>query len=143
MDKAMVFDRGYVLDDTLAEILCRVRVPCVQANPNARTILMSDCCHSGTIWDIPHGDPAKLARFPKGCISLSAARDDQTAKQTSMDKRDQGIFTFYFWKFWNEDKTITPTGVAAKMAPVLTPFKQLLVASASSPDLMNQPIFPR
>jgi hypothetical protein len=141
-DEAMVFDRGYVLDDTLAEFLCRVRGACVGANPTARTILLSDCCHSGTIWDIPQNNPAKLANFPKGCVSLSAARDDQTAKQTSMDKRDQGIFTFYFWKFWNAEKTITPRAMAAKMTPVLTPFNQLLIASATSPELMNQPIFP-
>jgi hypothetical protein len=76
-------------------------------------------------------------------LSLSAACDDQSANQTSVDKRDQGIFTFYVWKFWDEDKTITPTGMAAKAVSVLTSFKQLLVASLSSPELMDQPIFQR
>jgi hypothetical protein len=49
MDEAMVFDRGYILDGTLADVLCLVCGPCIQANPHARTIPTFDCCHSGTI----------------------------------------------------------------------------------------------
>jgi hypothetical protein len=141
-DEVMVFDNSYILDDELASLLKIYRLPLMRRNPEARTILISDCCHSGTIWDIPD-DPDKLAKFPKGVLGISAALDDQTAKQTSMDKRDQGLFSYYFWKFWREDKQITPTAIAAKMHPFLAQYSQQVVISVTSPELTDQPIFPK
>ena len=97
----MSFDRGYISDDTIAEIFS-------QANPNAKIVFIADCCHSGTIArDIgnPHPPPYKsrfiqppadiafrtianpqmsVRKLANGnsnakCISISGCRDDQTS----------------------------------------------------------------
>jgi hypothetical protein len=102
-------------------------------------VLISDCCHSGTIWDIPD-NPDK---FPKGVIRISAALDDQTAKQTEMEKSDHGLFSYYFWKFWREDRQISPTAIAAKMQPFLVRYSQEVVISVTSPGLVKPAHFPK
>jgi hypothetical protein len=140
-DEAMVFNKGYILDDELSDYLARNRSLAVKKNPNARTVLISDCCHSGTIWDINPASP-RFARLPKGVLSLSAALDSQTAKQTVMNKLDQGLFTYYFWNLWKENQAITAKEIAAAMEPSLQRYQQEVVVSTTSPELVDQPIFP-
>jgi hypothetical protein len=140
-DEVMVFNKGYILDDELGDYLIRDRGQLLKKNPNARTILISDCCHSGTLWDIDEKNP-KYPRFPKGVLSLSAALDSQTAKQTAMNKLDQGLFTFYFWNLWKDNHAITPNEVTVKLSGSLKNYKQEVLVSTTSPELRDQPIFP-
>jgi hypothetical protein len=82
-DEALVFDDAFVPDGDLVKQLSESGKPA-----SSRVILMNDCCHSGSIWDLSSGSPT-------GIVSISAAKDSETAKQTAMEGADRGIFTFY------------------------------------------------
>jgi uncharacterized caspase-like protein len=71
-DEALVFDDAFVTDDVLAKLLSDSGKP-----GNSRVLLLNDCCHSGSIWDLSQGSPP-------GILCISAAKDSETAKQTSM-----------------------------------------------------------
>jgi hypothetical protein len=130
MDEVMVFDVGYVVDDELANYLrqyCKVK----------HTVLLSDCCHSGSIWDI---DPKPGKKpIPPNVLSISASLDSQTAKQTKMNKMDQGIFTFYFWKYFTEVDDVTPNQLGALVNKQIAKYTQMFVASTTSPEMLDKP----
>ncbi|KAH0792242.1 Clan CD, family C14, metacaspase-like cysteine peptidase [Histomonas meleagridis] len=133
-DECMVFDHGYVLDDDLAKQLSSY------AKNGHRVLLLTDCCHSGSIWDI-QSNPLKRDRLPKNIMSISAAKDDQTAKQTKMNQKDQGIFSYFFWKTLNENPKITSKQMGAKLNPLLTKYHQCYTDAATSPSMLDEPIF--
>ena len=93
--QAMVFDDGYIANNELADILKNYSNGC------AKTLLLCDCCHSGTIWNIP-SDPVEALKFPANIVSVSSSSDEQTAKQGSINNNSQGLFTFFFWKTLKE-----------------------------------------
>jgi hypothetical protein len=130
-DEAMIFDKGYIIDDTLQDI--------VRANVhgNAKILLLTDCCHSGSIWDLQ----SSREKLPGNILSLSASEDSQTAKQTKMNKKDQGIFSYFFWKLVNEDPKITPNALAEKINPNLKRFNQKFVSAATLERRLSEPIF--
>jgi hypothetical protein len=130
-DEVMVFDTGYVVDDELANYLrryCRAK----------RTVLLNDCCHSGTLWDLT--PKPKLAPIPPGVMSISSALDSQTAKQTKLEARDQGIFTFYFWNYFTDDQEISPNELAVIINKNLAKYKQVVVLSTTSEEMLDEPI---
>jgi hypothetical protein len=46
-DQVMVFDTRYIIDDDLETILQK------HEKEKAKVLLINDCCHSGTMYDIP------------------------------------------------------------------------------------------
>lgn len=98
-DQAMVFSDGLIKDDELAYLI----------NTYIRSkslILINDCCHSGTIWDLDMVNPVH------NVTSISACSDKQVAMQLSESKVTEqgipytvggGIFTTAFWKHMNID----------------------------------------
>ena len=89
LDEAFVLMDGYVVDDDLKRI--------IDKNNNAKKlVLISDCCHSGTIFDIPSDSEI---------LTISASRDEECATQAIMpNKKNCGSFTYYFWKYMNESR---------------------------------------
>jgi hypothetical protein len=132
-DEVMVFDKGYVKDDDLA--ICLRNFKKVD-----RLVLLSDCCHSGTIWDLDRRPTD--APFPPNILSISAAEDSQTAKQTKVEKMDQGIFTYFFWDQYDEDPMITPLEMKELINEDMKKFKQKLMATTTSEEMLTQPILP-
>ena len=63
-DEALVFDDNFVIDDILAQIISNCGKP-----QSSKVCLFSDCCHSGTIYDLKPG-----SSMPSNVFSLSAAR---------------------------------------------------------------------
>jgi hypothetical protein len=133
-DEAMVFDEGYIVDDKLVECLKE------NANGTTRVLLLSDCCHSGSIWDIQSA-AKKGQKLPGNLLSISAAADSETAKQTTVNKLSQGLFSFYLWKALNQKPNSTPKDLIASVSPNLARFKQKVVAAASTPALLSKPVF--
>jgi hypothetical protein len=130
-DEALVFDDAFVTDDVLAQLLASAGKPA-----GSKVVLLNDCCHSGSIWDLSKpGVPANV-------LCLSAARDAETAKQTSVNGTDQGIFTFYFYKLLTAQPNMTPEEVGRQIGSYLTRFEQQYTASWSTQALLEQPIFP-
>jgi hypothetical protein len=133
-DEAMVFDNGYIVDDKLLDCLKQ------NANGKARVLLLSDCCHSGSIWDLQSAIDKKV-QLPANLVSMSAAADSQTAKQTTVNQMSQGLFTFYLWKSLNAQRNATPNNLTTLVSPNLQRFNQKVVVAASTPGLLNQPVF--
>jgi hypothetical protein len=129
-DECLVFDDAFVKDDELAKLLSSSGKP-----SESKVCLINDCCHSGSIWDLSGND------LPPNVLSLSAAKDSETAKQTSMEGGDRGIFTFYFFKLLSQSPNMTPTQMEAAIAQYLKRFEQAFTKAATTPTLMDQPIF--
>ena len=134
-DQHFVFDDGYVKDDKLASYLKKY------SKGVAKTLLLNDCCHSGTIWDIPR-DPVKAMEFPANIVSYSATDDAETAKQTEINRNSQGLFTFYFWKLVKEHPTITMQQLKPMIDESVTKYKQHCVMIATRSNILTQPFFP-
>lgn len=134
-DEAMVFDDDFVVDDDLADILCKS-----EKKPTSKVLLLTDCCHSGSIYDLQSASYRGLT-VPPNLLSISAARDKQTAKQTTIGSKDQGIFTFYFFKFLSTNPRMTPKQMETQSQPYLSRFDQNFVCFATTDGMLNQPIF--
>lgn len=140
MDEAMVFDNGHILDDDLAIILQET------CKGTAKVLLLSDCCRSGTIWDIPESVKEAERTFPANIISISSSADTQTSKQTTGLgdlKAAQGLFTFHFFSLLRSNRRATPKQVIAGLIPQLKSFNQTCQAFPTRANLMTVPIFPQ
>lgn len=134
-DQQFVFEDGYVKDDKLASYLKKY------SKGVAKTLLLNDCCHSGTIWDIPR-DPVKAMEFPANIVSYSATDDAETAKQTEINRNSQGLFTFYFWKLVKEHPTITMEQLKPLIDQSVSKYNQHCVMIATRTNILTQPFFP-
>ena len=134
LDEVLVFDTGYIVDDILLESLAN------NANRKSKILLLSDCCHSGSIWDIQSAKRQHI-KLPENIVSISAAKDSQTAKQTTIGQKSQGIFTYYFWSIVNANPNITVKDMQDKINPSLNRFNQHYTYACTSPSLADEPIF--
>lgn len=102
-DECILCMDGAIVDDELANIV-------LKNNQCKKVSLISDCCHSGSIYDIPSREDI---------ITLGACQDDQTAKQDWIDHRGNGVFSYYFWKFVKNvnDATNLKKKIDAKIHP--------------------------
>lgn len=136
LDEVIVLDDDFIVDDQLARIIKD------HSNGVAKVILLNDCCHSGTIWDIPT-EEEKAMQFPPNILCLSAANDDQLAKQGRKGLNDQGFFTFLLFQEFRKNKAITPIEIQSKITAQLKYFQQTIVVTPTRPDLLQQPLFPQ
>ena len=134
-DEVMLFDNGYIIDDDLASYLAKYA-------HGQRIVLLSDCCHSGSMWDIQSMMKSHIGDVKPNIISISAAKDGQTAKQTKIKSMDQGIFTFYFWQIWNQNKKLTVKDMEKKINPSISRFNQHITYASTEENLPDEPIFP-
>jgi hypothetical protein len=134
-DEAMVFDEGHILDDDLREVLVQ------NFNGKAKVILLSDCCHSGSIWDLQSKRLKGQKKIPSNVMSIGAAQDSETAKQMTVSGQAQGIFSFYFWQAINSDPKMSPKKLAATVNKQMERFNQKAVIFASSWGIGRHPIF--
>lgn len=133
-DEAMLFDDTYVVDDDLLEIIRK------NHNGRAYTILLTDCCHSGTIWDLP-SDIKKCKNLPGNIMSISASKDSQTSKQTNIKKSTQGLFTYYFWKIFRENPGTNIKRLAPLVTKQISKYKQEVEFYATRQDMLDRPLF--
>lgn len=133
-DEAMVFTDGNIVDDELAEYLSKYK------NPSNKTILISDCCHSGSIWDIQSGNVLGR-KLPPGIISIAAANDKQTAKQTWAERREQGMFTYHLMRELKSDPNMNAVECKKKLTPTLRRYAQTVTIAATSANLLTEPVF--
>lgn len=93
MDEAIYSADGKTIVDDDLFVMIKNR-----KNKSNELVLISDCCHSGTIFDVP--------KDMNNVITISAAADSETAKQDWINKRGQGIFTYWFWELYPKIKDI-------------------------------------
>ena len=133
-DEALVFVDGNVIDDTLVETLIK------QKNSTNKCVLISDCCHSGTIWDLQGGD-IRGRKLPDGVMSMSAASDRQTAKQTVVERLDQGMFTYNLMKILKSEPDLSANECKKKLATSLRTYGQTVTLGSTTNSLLNDPLF--
>lgn len=133
-DEVMLFDNGYVVDDELSDLL-------LDYAHGQRIVLLSDCCHSGSMWDIQSMLKSKEKVSPN-IISISSAKDDQTAKQTKIESRDQGIFSYYFWELLEDNPDLSAKDMEAKINPLIGRFNQHFSYASTSSQMETEAIFP-
>ena len=133
-DEALVFVDGNVIDDTLANSLSENK------NPDSKITFITDCCHSGSIWDL-QSKTMKDRPLPVNVVSISAASDKQTSKQTVVERMEQGMFSYHFRKTVMANKTITPNELKKALAKNLRTYGQTVTLASTSDGLLDQPIF--
>lgn len=129
-DEAFVFEDGVMIDDTLIKHLISNKAS------SSRITLVTDACHSGSIWDIQ-----SKSNLPKNLISIAAANDKQTAKQTIIDRKEQGIFTMNFGKALKSNPKLTPKQLVTELKTPLKKYSQTCVVVTTSKDLASKPLF--
>lgn len=122
-----------IFDDELVECLSKYA-------HGQRIVLLSDCCHSGSMWDI-QSMFKESKEVPPNIISISSAKDDQTAKQTKIEKKDQGIFSYYFWELINDNPELSTKEMEAKINPLIRRFAQHLAYATTLNSILDEPIF--
>jgi hypothetical protein len=131
----MYFEDAVIQDNVLADYLKQYSKGC------AKTLLLNDCCHSGTLWNIPKR-PERAMTFPANIVSFSASDDRETAKQGSIGEGSQGLFTYYFWKHLKERPGIMLADLQPIINQSLVRFKQHTVLMATRTPLLKAPFFP-
>ncbi|KAK8835654.1 hypothetical protein M9Y10_042369 [Tritrichomonas musculus] len=134
-DEVMVFDSGFIVDDDLAIYLQKYSIG------KAHTILIADCCHSGTIWDIPE-KLKKAEKFPANIMSISSSLDNQTSKQTEIQSNFQGVFTFNFWTLIRNRPSINIIEAQKILNREMAQFAQQIVMYPTRKEMLKKPIFP-
>lgn len=74
--------------------------------PETRIVLISDCCHSGTMFNFDQSS-GDMIRPPPNVVCIGAAKDEQTAKQTVLGGKESGVFTYQFSKLLNGEPKAT------------------------------------
>jgi hypothetical protein len=133
-EEAFVFDDGPVYEEDLITHLIENK------NDTSEVILVTDACHSGTIWDIQDGT-VKGRELPPGVISISAATDEQSARQITIGRTEYGLFTHTLVKALKENPEITPEDLSAKMRGVIRSRGQNFSTGATVRELLTKPTF--
>jgi hypothetical protein len=139
MDEAYYFEDGVVIDDVLLDHLIKNK------NKQSTVILISDCCHSGSIWDLT--DYAKDP--PPRVISIAAAQDSQTSKQIVVDKEvlnvvsrvEAGVFTSGMFGALKANIRLTPLELKAKLDSQLKKYQQNVTVETTSPEMLEESLF--
>ncbi|EAY21824.1 hypothetical protein TVAG_248830 [Trichomonas vaginalis G3] len=133
-DEAMFFTDGTVIDDVLVDCLIEHK------NKESKVILISDCCHSGSIWDIQGGN-VNGRSLPNGIISVSASNDKQTAKQTIAERQEQGMFTYNLMKTLKTQPNLTAIECKKNLSNILRRYAQTVTIATTSAELLTVPLF--
>lgn len=90
-DSAYYTKTGIIIDNELKDLIASERV-----NTKIQQFrFISDCCHSGSMYDFADDDYKKY-----NMVAVGACGDTETAKQDYICRRGHGIFSYYFWKFY-------------------------------------------
>lgn len=136
-DKAevLIFDENFITDDILSEAIAN------SGKPESSTVcFLNDCCHNGSIFNFELGY-FKGMRMPPKIFSISAIREPKSSTQTSVGQKDQGIFTFYFFKLLLIDNELTPLSIEPKINQYLEKYNQKYICTSTSPEILNQAVF--
>lgn len=124
-----------VSDDLMHELIISKQYP------ETRIILISDCCHSGTMFDFDQPIPANLERNkpPLNVVCIGAAKDEQTAKQTVLGGKESGVFTYNFSELLKKNKNTTFTELNTYMASKIAKYQDVHITTTHQ-ALLSKPI---
>ena len=69
--------------------------------PDTRVVTITDCCHSGTMFNFDQNVPTNGQGItpPINVVCIGSAQDSETAKQTSFQGVEAGVFTYNFTNY--------------------------------------------
>lgn len=101
---------GYIVDDTLKDILVN-KIP-----KGAKLRAFFDCCHSGTMLDLPYmlrnsvfTTVEDLNKMSADCLMVSGCKDNQTSADAFINETYSGALTWALIKVLVNVKTINTT----------------------------------
>ena len=124
-DSAFYAMDGLVVDNELRNIINS------SLKKNRQVRLISDCCHSGSMYDLEEKDFREY-----NIISIGACGDRQTAKQDYICRRGNGVFSYYFWKYYTKD--ITLSELLSKVNEKLQSYRQRCESSIDNLIIQNE-----
>ncbi|KAA6396695.1 MAG: hypothetical protein EZS28_007774 [Streblomastix strix] len=112
--------------------------------PQTRIVLITDCCHSGTMFNFDQPlTNLKPNIPPPNVVCIGAAQDEETAKQTVLGGKESGVFTYNFEQLikskpatnFNELQTYMKKNIAKYQNIQITASKQELLGKAVVMDM--------
>jgi hypothetical protein len=135
-DEVISLIDGNVTEDQLATALSNST-----KRPEAKLILISECSHSGYIWNLQSTAFCGFS-IPKGVLSISVRRDGRggDADMTSAGRDDAGLLTFYLFRYLNDFQGITMEELKKKVNYHLATYAQFLIETATSEELLHEAV---
>ena len=87
------------------------------------------------------GGDIRGRKLPDGVMSMSAASDRQTAKQTVVERLDQGMFTYNLMKILKSEPDLSANECKKKLATSLRTYGQTVTLGSTTNSLLNDPLF--
>lgn len=108
---------------------------------DTRIVTITDCCHSGTMFNFDQGAPSKGNGLtpPFDVVCIGSAQDSETAKQTTFQGVEAGVFTYNFTKLLKDKKNTTFKELQTYMAKTIKKYQNISL-NTSQPELLNKPI---
>ncbi|KAH7824794.1 putative Clan CD, family C14, metacaspase-like cysteine peptidase [Monocercomonoides exilis] len=105
-----------------------------------RVVLLTDCCHSGTMFNMDQKpENGKLSRPPPCVVCVGSAVDSQTAKQTMLQGKETGIFTYNFVELLKKKPAATFLELQSYMASAIKKYQTIQLTSMNE-DLYKDQI---
>lgn len=107
--------------------------------PDTRIVLISDCCHSGTMYNFDQTVVTSPVRPPLNVVAIGAAKDEQTAKQTVLGGKESGVFTYSLDTVLRQNKSATFVDLETYTKKNIAKYQQINITTTNK-DLVSQKI---
>ncbi|KAK2942802.1 putative metacaspase-1 [Blattamonas nauphoetae] len=104
-----------------------------------RIVLITDCCHSGTMFNMDQMNEGHLNRPPLNVVCIGSALDSQTAKQTVLSGNETGVFTHNFTTLLKQKPETTFNELQTYMDSKIKKYQSIQL-TGSSDSLYAEPI---
>lgn len=138
-EEVLIFKDGVaVSDDEMAKVLAECKKP-----ESSKVILINESAHSECFWNLKNTAFSGYT-LPKNILSINGRRyGTHENDHTSAKKENAGVFTFYVFRFLNDEQGITATELAAEINKRLARYEQYVIMTATSEELENEPVIPK
>lgn len=133
-----IFDDGPVAQkDVLQHIV-------EQKNKDSKLYMFTHRAPKNSLFSIGKGT-VEGVQLPPNCLSVTTSRDPRalTATLHINGSEQEGVFTFELCKALKEIRDCTPNMLDQAMRKTIAQYKHHLMIGASSPSLLNEPMFSR
>lgn len=126
------FKDGTLSNDSIGDIISK------NCNNKVHVILVSDCCSSGSVFDIE----VNIQKFKSSNLNIvSLSVDKNTSPESKEGKETQGLFTFYLCKYISIIPNITPNRLIELINPSLKRFKEVCSFQVTDNELADYQIY--
>jgi hypothetical protein len=124
-----------ISDDVLADTLSKSG-----KIDDRKVVIVSESCHTGYSWNLT-GTTFNGYILSKGVLSIANRRNGSKEEDlTSEGREDAGVFTLLLFRLLNDNQGITVSELEAKLNGYLAKYQQFVIGTATSPELLEQPL---